>query len=65
MLNGSLSLPAALEAAQQGHRNYAKRQLTWFRREPEVHWVADFGDKAETLRLAAALVSREFVNSGM
>ncbi len=56
VLNGSLSLPAALEAAQQGHRNYAKRQLTWFRREPEVHWVADFGDKAETLRLATALV---------
>lgn len=56
VLNGSLSLPAALEAAQQGHRNYAKRQLTWFRREPEVHWVTDFGDEAETLRLAAALV---------
>ena len=35
---------AALEAAQQAHRNYAKRQMTWFRREPEVHWLAGFGD---------------------
>jgi len=29
--------------AQQGHRNYAKRQMTWFRREPDVNWIADFG----------------------
>ena len=46
----------AVVAAQQGHRNYAKRQLTWFRREPEVHWIAGFGDEAEALRVAAELV---------
>jgi tRNA dimethylallyltransferase len=56
VLNGTLTLPAAVEAAQQGHRNYAKRQLTWFRREPEVHWIAGFGDEPETLRVAAELV---------
>ena len=56
VLNGTLPPPAAIEAAQQGHRNYAKRQLTWFRREPEVHWLEDFGDQPETLRAAAALV---------
>ena len=56
VLNGTLTPPAAIEAAQQGHRNYAKRQLTWFRREPEVHWLEDFGDQPETLRAAAALV---------
>jgi tRNA dimethylallyltransferase len=43
-------------AAQQGHRNYAKRQLTWFRREPEVHWIAAFGDEPEALRVAAELI---------
>jgi tRNA dimethylallyltransferase len=53
---GTLSVESAIEAAQQGHRNYAKRQLTWFRREPEVHWVEDFGDEPETLRAAAELV---------
>jgi tRNA dimethylallyltransferase len=51
-----LTEAAAIEAAQQGHRNYAKRQLTWFRREPEVHWIEGFGDEAETLRAAAELV---------
>jgi tRNA dimethylallyltransferase len=35
---------AALQAAQQAHRNYAKRQMTWFRREPDVTWFAGFGD---------------------
>ena len=34
----------AIQAAQQGHRNYAKRQMTWFRREPEVLWLKGFGD---------------------
>lgn len=42
-LNGELSLEQAIIAAQQGHRNYAKRQMTWFRREPEVHWITEFG----------------------
>ncbi len=59
VLAGSLSEEAAIAAAQQGHRNYAKRQLTWFRREPEVHWIAGFGDEQETLRVAAELVEKE------
>jgi tRNA dimethylallyltransferase len=42
-LRGELSLEQAIIAAQQGHRNYAKRQMTWFRREPEVHWITEFG----------------------
>jgi tRNA dimethylallyltransferase len=56
---GTLSLEAAVKAAQQGHRNYAKRQLTWFRREPEVHWLEGFGDEAETVLAAAELVGSE------
>ena len=42
-LRGEISLDQAITAAQQGHRNYAKRQMTWFRREPDVHWITDFG----------------------
>jgi tRNA dimethylallyltransferase len=57
VLDGSLSEEAAVAAAQQGHRNYAKRQRTWFRREPEVRWIAGFGDEAETVRAAAELVN--------
>jgi len=44
VLSSEQSLNDAIAAAQQGHRNYAKRQLTWFRREPEVHWLSGFGD---------------------
>jgi tRNA dimethylallyltransferase len=42
-LRGELSFEQAIVAAQQGHRNYAKRQMTWFHREPEVNWIPDFG----------------------
>ncbi len=56
VLAGTMSVEAAISAAQQGHRNYAKRQLTWFRREPAVHWIAGFGDDPEALRGAAELV---------
>jgi len=42
-LRGELDREAALRAAQQAHRNYAKRQITWFRREPDVRWLAGFG----------------------
>ena len=55
VLDGTLSEAAAIAAAQQGHRNYAKRQMTWFRKEPEVHWIEGFGDDAET---ASAAVER-------
>ena len=58
VLAGTMSEEAAIAAAQQGHRNYAKRQLTWFRREPEVHWIEAFGDEPETLRVAAELVQK-------
>jgi tRNA dimethylallyltransferase len=58
LLNGESTLEAAVAAAQQGHRNYAKRQLTWFRREQDVHWIAAFGDDAETQHAAAALVQQ-------
>ncbi|MBT9331928.1 tRNA (adenosine(37)-N6)-dimethylallyltransferase MiaA [Paracidobacterium acidisoli] len=44
VLRGELSLSDAISHAQQGHRNYAKRQLTWFRKEPDVHWFQGFGD---------------------
>lgn len=44
LLHGELTREQAIQAAQQGHRNYAKRQMTWFRREPDVIWLKGFGD---------------------
>jgi tRNA dimethylallyltransferase len=46
-LRGELTREQALQAAQQAHRNYAKRQMTWFRSEPEVQWLRGFGDDCE------------------
>jgi tRNA dimethylallyltransferase len=43
-LRGQASRDEALRDAQQAHRNYAKRQMTWFRREPDVKWLSGFGD---------------------
>jgi tRNA dimethylallyltransferase len=58
-LRSELSLEQAISAAQQGHRNYAKRQMTWFRREPEVLWLEGFGDDLEMATRASDLVERE------
>jgi tRNA dimethylallyltransferase len=57
-LCGELSLEQAIAAAQQGHRNYAKRQMTWFRREPDVEWINGFGDDAKVQKQAEELVSK-------
>ncbi len=46
---------AALAEAQQEQRRYAKRQWTWFRADPAVHWLAGFGDAAATQRQAVEL----------
>ena len=58
VLDGALSESEAIAQAQQGHRNYAKRQLTWFRREPEVIWIEDFGSTPATLQRALDLLAQ-------
>ena len=61
VLQGRLSLEQAVAAAQQGHRNYAKRQLTWFRREPGVYWLAGFGDQPELQAQTTLLVEQHLM----
>ncbi len=46
LMRGEFEREGAVQAAQQAHRNYAKRQMTWFRREPDVIWISGFGDDA-------------------
>jgi tRNA dimethylallyltransferase len=62
-LRGELSRQIAVLEAQQGHRNYAKRQLTWFRREPDVRWFNSFGDDPQLQREASQLVSENLEGS--
>lgn len=56
-LGGKISREQAVEAAQQAHRNYAKRQMTWFRREPDVEWLKGFGDEVKIQREACRMAS--------
>lgn len=46
-LEGHISLETATQQIQQATRRFAKRQITWFRREPRVHWLEGFGDEPE------------------
>jgi len=57
VLRGDMALHEAIASAQQGHRNYAKRQLTWFRREPDVLWLPGFGDDPVITAHAVAAVA--------
>ena len=58
LLQGEIDLKTALQATQQAHRNYAKRQMTWFRREPDVLWLEGFGDDKAIQEKAAALAAK-------
>jgi tRNA dimethylallyltransferase len=45
-LRGERDLPSAIEQTKLDVRHYAKRQLTWFRREQGVEWFEGFGNEA-------------------
>ncbi len=58
LIRGEIDRDAALQRAQQAHRNYAKRQMTWFRREPNVIWLNGFGDQEEVQQKSIALLQQ-------
>jgi tRNA dimethylallyltransferase len=57
-LNGERDLNSAIVQTRLDVRHYAKRQLTWFRREPGVQWIDGFGDDPAIQRLGFALLQR-------
>lgn len=59
VLNGEVGQEAARAAIQQATRRYAKRQMTWFRREKGVHWLAGFGDDKRIQKEALGIVRSE------
>ena len=62
-LNGQCSLFEATAHVQQSSRHYAKRQLTWFRKNPQVHWLRrQKGDGANEILTAALQVLADFDN---
>jgi tRNA dimethylallyltransferase len=58
VLRNELTREEAVTQSQQGHRNYAKRQLTWFRREPHMHWLNGCGSDEDITQQATELVSQ-------
>jgi tRNA dimethylallyltransferase len=69
-LRGECTRERAVETTQIETRQYAKRQLTWFRRDPGVHWFGGFGDTAVAAKDAityvlALLASPGFRESGV
>lgn len=58
VLAGEITRQEALAQAQQGHRNYAKRQLTWFRRDEEMQWLAGLGGEQDVMGEAIRLSER-------
>jgi tRNA dimethylallyltransferase len=62
LLRGEIDRKSALQGAQQAHRNYAKRQITWFHREPEVFWMPGFGDDVQTQQKCISIVTAKFSN---
>lgn len=47
-LRGERTLESAIEQTRQDVRNYAKRQWSWFRREPDTIWLSGFGNDEKT-----------------
>ncbi len=64
VLQGRLTISEAHAAIQQATRRYAKRQLTWFRREPGVHWLAGFGDQSNVQKDALEWLKSECAGQG-
>jgi len=56
-LAGKISLEEAVRHIQQATRQFAKRQITWFRREPDVLWLEGFGSDRAVVEEAAEIVS--------
>ena len=59
--DGEYDLPRAIELIQQNTRHYAKRQMTWYRRDNEIHWLNANTDYETNLHIIDSLLG----NSGL
>lgn len=62
-INGECALEDAVNQVKQSSRHYAKRQLTWFRRNKSIHWlIRSREDGIEEILAGARQVLRDFDN---
>ena len=57
-LRGEIDLPTALELIQRHSRQFAKRQLSWFRQEKDIHWFANENFEAITRFISQCLAKK-------
>ena len=55
-LDGEYDLQRAVELIRQNTRHYAKRQLTWFRRDKEIHWIDAKNDYEKSINIIDTLL---------
>ena len=63
-LRGERTLASAVEQTKLDVRHYAKRQLTWFRREPGAEWVEGFGDDTQVQLKALEMIDASLSAAG-
>lgn len=56
-LRGERTLESAIEKSRQDVRNYAKRQLSWFRKEKDVTWLNGFGCESDVKKELFELIT--------
>jgi tRNA dimethylallyltransferase len=64
VLRGTMTMEQARAAIQQGTRHYAKRQMTWFRKDVGIRWFAGAGDDVAVQREVCEWVSGELGRTG-
>ena len=65
VIRGEITRDEAVAQCAQGHRNYAKRQLTWFRKDIEMRWLSAFGSDPDTQREAENLVAQHLSRAAL
>lgn len=62
-IKGETDLISAKETLKKATRNYAKRQITWFKRDTEINWlyIDDFKDYSKILNTAEKII-KKFIN---
>jgi tRNA dimethylallyltransferase len=63
VVRGETTTEKARAAIQQATRQYAKRQLTWFRKDTGVHWCDGFGDDSQVQREALEWLGEQGLNA--
>jgi len=58
VLAGGMTLADAVRATETATRRYAKRQMTWFRREKDVEWFRGFGDDPKIQQSVSAWLEK-------